>query len=103
MKTAAIALAPLALTPIIAYLLVELGPERSVIFALYWLVPALAFAIMMPIMRRAGRSMAQASALGAVWALGVMLVVFTLAFVASLYFVPPAVGMPVGSRVVRPS
>ena len=97
MKTLAIALAPLAFTPVIGYLLMELGPERSVILAIYWIVPAIVFAIAMPIMRRRGRSVAQASIVGAVWGIGLMVVVFAIAFIASLYFVRPAVGATTGS------
>jgi hypothetical protein len=91
-KTAAIALAPLAFTPVLVLLLMAFGPERSVLFAIYWIVPAVVFAIAMPLMRRRGRNLLRASLLGAAWALGVMVVVFVVAFVASLYFVPPAVG-----------
>ncbi len=96
MKTALVAVAPLALTPLLAWLLMELGPERSVIFAIYWIVPAIVFAIVMPVMRRRGRSLARASMVGTAWGLGVMIVVFVIALVASLYFVRPAVGEPVG-------
>ena len=92
MKTALVAVAPLALTPLLAWLLMELGPERSVIFAIYWIVPAIVFAIVMPVMRRRGRSLARASMVGTAWGLGVMIVVFVIALVASLYFVRPAVG-----------
>ena len=92
MKTGAIALAPLALTPVLVMLLMEFGPERSVLFAIYWIVPAIVFAIAMPLLQRRGRTVLRASLLGAAWALGVMVVVFAVAFVASLYFVPPAVG-----------
>jgi hypothetical protein len=91
-KTAAIALAPLAFTPLLVLLLMEFGPERSVLFAIYWIVPAIVFAIAMPLLRRRGRNLFRASLLGAAWALGVMVVVFTVALVASLYFVRPAVG-----------
>jgi hypothetical protein len=97
-KTALVAVAPLALTPLLAWLLVEVGPERSVLFAIYWIVPAIVFAIVMPVMRRRGRSLARASMVGTAWGLGVMIVVFVIALVASLYFVRPAVGesLPVG-------
>jgi hypothetical protein len=93
-RTALVAVAPLALTPLLAWLLIELGPERSVIFAIYWIVPAIVFAIVMPVMRRRGRSLARASMVGTAWGLGVMFVVFVIALVASLYFVRPAVGEP---------
>ena len=94
MRTGLVAVAPLALTPLLAWLLMELGPERSVIFAIYWIVPAIVFAIVMPVMRRRGRSLARASMVGTAWGLGLMIVVFVIALVASLYFVRPAVGAP---------
>jgi len=93
-RTGLVAVAPLALTPLLAWLLMELGPERSVIFAIYWIVPAIVFAIVMPVMRRRGRSLARASMVGTAWGLGLMIVVFVIALVASLYFVRPAVGAP---------
>lgn len=99
MKTAAVALAPLALTPALVFLLMELGPERSAIFAVYWLVPAVVFAIVMPLMRRRGRSLVQASLVGSAWGLGVMVAIFVIALVASVYFVRPAVGAT--THVVR--
>ena len=102
MKTAAVALAPLAFTPLLVFLLMELGPERSVIFAIYWIVPAIVFAIVMPLVRRRGGSLARASMVGTAWGLGVMVVVFVIALVASLYFVPPAVGAPTGVVEQRP-
>ena len=94
MRTGLVTVAPLALTPLLAWLLMELGPERSVIFAIYWIVPAIVFAIVMPVMRRRGRSLARASMVGTAWGLGLMIVVFVIALVASLYFVRPAVGAP---------
>lgn len=96
MRTALVAMAPLALTPLLAWLLMEFGAERSVLFAIYWIVPAIVFAIVMPVMRRRGRSLARASMLGTAWGLGVMVVVFVIALVASLFFVRPAVGAPAG-------
>jgi membrane protease YdiL (CAAX protease family) len=97
-KTAVLALAPLALTPLIAWLLMEFGAERAVIFAVYWIVPAIVFAIVIPIARRRGRSLGRASAVGTAWGLGVMVVVFVILLVASLFFVRPAVGSPIDGR-----
>ncbi|HUQ84584.1 MAG TPA: hypothetical protein VM076_25745 [Gemmatimonadaceae bacterium] len=90
--TALIALGPLAATPLVAWLLIEFGPERGVIFALWWLVPSIAFAILMPIFRRRGRSLGQASAHAVAWAFGITIVVF----VGLLFGFTPNVGaMPV--------
>jgi hypothetical protein len=79
--TALIALGPLALTPLVALLLMEFGPERSVLFTLYWLIPSIVFAVVMPILRRRGRSLQRASLYAIVWA-----IVITAVVVVGLFF-----------------
>lgn len=86
--TLAIAIGPLLLTPVILWLLMEYGPERSAIFAIYWLVLSIAFAIAMPWFRRRGRSPSKASALGAV----VATVVTSLFFLTLLFGLSPRAG-----------
>ena len=73
--TILLALAPLLLTPLIGWLLIEYGPERSVVFAAYWLVMSIAFAVAMPLFRRR-RSLAMAATLGGLTAIVVTAVVF---------------------------
>ena len=75
--TALVALGPLAATPLIAWLLIEFGPERAIIFA-----------ILMPIFRRGGRSLGQASARAVAWAFVITIVVF----VGLLFGFTPKVG-----------
>jgi hypothetical protein len=86
--TALVALGPLAATPLFVWLLMEFGPERSVIFALYWIIPSIIFAIAMPVMRWRGRSLAQASARAAAWALAITI----LAFIGLFFGFTPRVG-----------
>ena len=86
--TALVALGPLAATPILVWLLMEFGPERSVIFALYWIIPSVIFAIAVPIMRWRGWSLAQASARAVAWAL----VITILAFIGLFFGFTPRVG-----------
>ena len=74
--TALVALGPLALTPVIVWLLMEFGPERSVLVAVYWLIPSIVFAIVMPILRRRGRSLQRASLYAIVWAIVITIVIF---------------------------
>jgi len=85
--TIAVALAPLLLTPLVMWLLMEYGPERSAVFAGYWLVLSIAFAVAMPLFRRSGRSLARASVLAAVAGL----VVAVIVFVGLLFAVTPRV------------
>jgi hypothetical protein len=71
----------------------EFGPERSVLFALYWLVPSIVFAIAFPIFRRRGRSLKQASLFAIVWAIvitGVVFVGLLFGFTPATAAVPPA-------------
>ena len=86
--TALVALGPLAATPLLVWLLMEFGPERSVIVALYWIIPSIIFAIAMPIMRWRGRSLAQASVRAVGWAL----VITILAFIGLFFGFTPRVG-----------
>jgi hypothetical protein len=83
--TIAIALGPLLLTPLVVWLLMEYGPERSVVFAAYWLVLIVAFAVAMPLFRRSGRSLARASVLAVVAGL----LVTAIVFVGLLFAVTP--------------
>jgi len=76
-----IALGPLAVTPLIAWLLIEFSPERGVIFAFDWLVPSIVFAIAFPMLRRRGRSVRQASGFALMWA-----IVISGALVVGLFF-----------------
>ncbi len=85
--TIAIALGPLLLTPLVVWLLMEYGPERSAVFAAYWLVLSIAFAVAMPLLHRSGRSLARASVLAAVAGLLVTVIVF----VGLLFAVTPRV------------
>ena len=89
--TALIALGPLALTPLIIWLLMEFGPERSVLIALYWLVPSIVFAIVFPILRRRGRSLKQASLFAIMWAVVITVVVFVGLFFG---FTPATAAVP---------
>ena len=89
--TALIALGPLALTPVIIWLLMEFGPERSVLFALYWLVPSIVFAIALPILRRGGRSLRHASVFAIVWAIVITVLVFAGLFFG---FTPATAAVP---------
>ena len=89
--TVLLALAPLLLTPLIAWLLIEYGPERSVVFAAYWIVMSIAFAIAMPLFRRR-RSLAMATTLGAIVA-----IISTMAVFAALLF-----GVTVRARAATP-
>ena len=101
--TLAIAIGPLVLTPLILWLLMEYGPERSAIFAIYWLALSIVFAIAMPWFRRRGRSPAKASVLGAVVAMVVTFVFFlTLLFGFAPRAGATGVGDP-GPRVFSPS
>ena len=84
-----IALGPLAVTPVIVWLLMELGPERGVIFALYWLIPSIVFAIAFPILRRR-RSLERASILAIVWAI----VITGVVFVGLFFGYTPATAAP---------
>ena len=74
--TALVALGPLAASPLIVWLLMEFGPERGVLFALYWIIPAIVFALAMPVLRRRGRSLAHASGLAVAWGIGITMIVF---------------------------
>ena len=83
--TALAAVGPLAATPLVVWLLMEYGPERSAVFAVYWLVWGLVFAILYPVARRRGRG-AIAAALTAV---AVALVgTFLLAVIIFFAFTP---------------
>ena len=93
--TALLALGPLAATPLFVWLLMEFGPERSVIFALYWIVPSIIFAIAMPILRWRGRSLSQASVRAAAWALAITI----LAFIGLFFGFTPRVGAATLDRV----
>jgi hypothetical protein len=73
----------------------EFGPERSVIFALYWIIPSIIFAITMPVMRWRGHSVGQASARAIVWAL----VLTIVAFFGLFFGYTPRVGAATLDRV----
>ena len=92
-----IALGPLALTPLIALLLMEYGPERSVIFTLYWLIPSIVFAIAFPVLHRRGRSRTRASVLAIAWAVAITVVVFVGLFFG---FTPATAAVP--TSIVQP-
>jgi hypothetical protein len=66
----------------------QYGPERSVIFAAYWLVLSIVFAIAMPLVRRRGRSLVAASVFGALIAVLVTVVTFAVL----LFALTPRVG-----------
>lgn len=76
--TIALAIAPVLLTPVVAWLLMEYGPERSVVFAAYWLVLSVVFAIAMPVFRRRGRSLAFSSVCGALVAMLATVIIFSV-------------------------
>jgi hypothetical protein len=95
--TALVALGPLAVAPLIVWLLMEFGPERSVIFALWWIIPSIVFAVAMPLFRRGGRSRAQASARAVV----VSLVITAVVFVGLLFGFTPRVGATTVPVVAR--
>jgi hypothetical protein len=76
--TITLAIAPLLLTPVVAWLLMEYGPERSVVFAAYWLVLSVVFAIAMPLFRRRGRSLALSSVYGALVAVLATMIIFSV-------------------------
>ena len=80
-----IAIAPLALTPLVGWLLAEYGPERSVVFTVYWLFLSIAYAIAMPLFRRRGKSLAVSSVYGVL----VGLLATSLVFVGLLFGVRP--------------
>jgi hypothetical protein len=86
-----VALGPLALTPLFVWLLMEFGPERGVIFALYWLIPSIVFAMVFPILRRRGRSLKQASVFAIVWAIVITGAVFVGLFFG---FTPATAAVP---------
>lgn len=86
--TIVIAIAPALLTPVIVWLLMEFGPERSAIFAIYWLVAAIVFAIAMPWFHRRGRSLVKASVFGA----GIAILATSVFFAALLFGFTPRVG-----------
>jgi len=86
--TIVLAIAPALLTPAIVWLLMEYGPERSAIFAIYWLVASVVFAIVMPWFRKRGRSLGTASLFG----VGIAVVVTTLFFAVLLFGFTPRVG-----------
>ena len=102
MKTALVALGPLVVTPLIAFLLMEFGPERSVLITLWWLVPAIVFAIAMPLFRRRGQSLAEASG----WAAGLGLLIAIIVFVGLVFGYTPSVGAatlpPATAELQRP-
>ena len=87
--TVVIAIAPLALTPLVVWLLAEYGPERSVVFAVYWLLLSIAFAIAMPLFRRRGNSLAVSSVYGVV----VGLLATSLVVVGLLFACAPKVNV----------
>ena len=94
--TALVALGPLAFTPILVLLLMQFGPERSVLFALYWVVMAIVFAIVTPLSRRRGQTLGKAARRGAVWAVSSMIAAFVVLFALSFGFAARARAMPVG-------
>jgi len=95
--TALVALGPLAATPILVLLLMEFGPERSVLFAMYWIVPAIVFAIAMPRSRRRGRTLGEAAGRAAVWAVSSTVTAFLVLLALSFGFAARARAMTVGA------
>ena len=83
-------LAPLAGVPALAWLLMEVGPERSFIFAGYLLVWAIVFLVAGVVVARRRPSAAVAEVLGraAAWALLILAIVFVALFGASFVLVP---------------
>ena len=83
-------LAPLAAVPALAWILMELGPERSFVFAGYLLVWAIAFLVAGVVVagRRPSASVAEVLGRAAAWALLILAIGFAALFGASFVFVP---------------
>lgn len=83
-------LAPLAAVPVLAWLLMEYGPERSFLFAAYLLVWAIAFLVAGVVVakRRPSAHVAAVLARAAAWALLVMAVTFAALFALSFVLAP---------------
>jgi hypothetical protein len=82
--------APLLLVPAIGWVLIEYGPERAVVFAVYPLVWALAFLVagIICMVLRPPRSAGTILRRAAVWATATMLGATVLLFGASFLFHP---------------
>ena len=83
-------LAPLAAVPVLAWMLMEFGPERSFLFAGYLLVWAIAFLVAGVVVakRRTSASAAEVMARAAGWALLILALAFVALFALSFVFVP---------------
>ncbi|HEU4719830.1 MAG TPA: hypothetical protein VFS59_00595 [Gemmatimonadaceae bacterium] len=83
-------LAPLAVVPVVAWLLMEYGPERSFLFAAYLLVYAIAFlaAGVAVAMRRPSASAKEVLVRAATWALLIFVVGFAALLVLSMVYAP---------------
>lgn len=78
-------LAPLAAVPVLAWLLMEYGPERSFLFAAYLLVWAMAFLVagIVVAKRRPSAPVGEVLVRAAAWALLILVVTFAALFALS--------------------
>lgn len=83
-------LAPLAAVPVLAWLLMEYGPERSFMFAAYLLVFAVAFLVagVAVATRRPSASAKEVLVRAAVWALVILVVAFAALLALSMVYAP---------------
>ena len=83
-------LAPLAAVPVLAWLLMEYGPERSFLFAAYLLVYAIAFLVAGVVVatRRPSASAKEVLVRAATWALVILVVSFAALLALSLVYAP---------------
>jgi len=83
-------LAPLAAVPLLAWLLMEFGPERSFVFAGYLLVWAIPFLLAGVVVakRRPSAPTAVVLARAATWSLLILVLVFASLFALSFVLAP---------------
>ena len=83
-------LAPLAAVPVLAWLLMEFGPEGSFLFAAYLLVWAIAFLVagIAVAKRRPSAGIGEVLARAAAWALLILAVTFGALFALSFVLAP---------------
>ena len=83
-------LTPLAMVPLVAWALMELGPERSFVFAGYLLVAAIAFLVsgVLVANRRPAAAVREILLRAAMWALAILGAVLAALLVLSSVLVP---------------
>ena len=83
-------LLPLATVPLVAFALMEFGPERSFLSAIYLLVAAIAFLVsgVIVAIRRPAATVREVLVRAAVWSLALLGVVLAALFVLSFVLVP---------------